>query len=156
MARNPKYMSTFSYKCRYNKMGLNMIAAFPIIVYICFDQGIFFKEKISSSDLVYNNELDRLSTENLNRFGNGLFISTFHSWIRLSTLFNMSCKIQKLMACEKVLIITLCATITAILIDPIASFYIILIKKKYILKYFILSRILNQIIAYLWWCFGVA
>ena len=144
MARNPKYMSTFSYKTSYNKMGLNIIAAFPIIVYICFDQGIFFKEKI-----------DRLSTENLNRFGNGLFISTFHSWIRLSTLFNMSCKIQKLMACEKVLIITLCATITAILIDPIASFYIILIKKKYILKYFILSRILNQIIAYLWWCFGV-
>ena len=106
----------------------------------------FFKEKF---------KVDRLSTENLNRFGNGLFISTFHSSIRLSTLFNMSCKIQKLMACEKVLIITLCATITAILIDPIASFYIILIKKKYILKYFILSRILNQIIAYLWWCFGV-
>ena len=151
MARNPKYMSTFSYKSSYNKMGLNMIAAFPIIVYICFDQGIFFQWE----NLKLWFSVDRLSTENLNRFGNGLFVSTFHFWIWLSTLFNMSCKIQKLMACEKVLIITLCATITAILIDPIASFYIILIKKKYILKYFILSRILNQIIAYLWWCFGV-
>ena len=44
-------------------MGLNIIAAFPIIVYICFDQGIFFKEKISSSDLVYNNELLAVPTK---------------------------------------------------------------------------------------------
>ena len=86
-----------------------------------------------------------------------LFIYTFQSHFRFLRLFyfNMSCEIQKLemwlwKGSNHHLMHTTrnCSTTTtenrhSNLIDPIASFYLILIEKKYIPKYFISSRILR-------------
>ena len=80
------------------------------------------------------------------------FIYTFQSHFRFLRLFyfNMSCEIQKLeMWLWKGSNHHLMHTTTTTenrhrnLIDPIASFYLILIEKKYIPKYFISSRILR-------------